>query len=50
MKEEKKSFYTLKSDPVFKNVFYRDTNLLRDFSKIKVTILDLKFDKIKTTT
>ena len=24
--------------------------LVRDFSKIKVTILDLKFDKIKTTT
>ena len=23
---------------------------IRDFSKIKVTILDLKFDKIKTTT
>ena len=31
MKEEKKSFYALSADPVFKNVFYRDTNLLKRF-------------------
>ena len=28
----------------------KEYNSLRNFSKIKVTILDLKFDKIKTTT
>ena len=26
-----KKFYTLQADPVFKNVFYRDTNLLKRF-------------------
>ena len=31
MKEEKTNFYTLKSDPVFKNVFYRDEKLLKRF-------------------
>ena len=28
---EKTKFYTLQADPVFKNVFYRDTNLLKRF-------------------
>ena len=31
MKEEKKNFYTLNADPVFKNVFYRDEKLLKRF-------------------
>ena len=31
MQEEKNNFYTLSADPVFKNVFYRDDNLLKRF-------------------
>ena len=31
MNKEKKSFYTLNADPVFKNVFYRDEKLLKRF-------------------
>ena len=44
MKEEKKSFYTLKADPVFKNVFYRDTNLLKRFL---TDILSNFYDNLK---
>ena len=29
--EQQKKYYTLEADPVFKNVFYRDTNLLKRF-------------------
>jgi len=49
MKEEKKSFYTLSADPVFKNVFYRDDKLLKRFlSDILSNFYDnLVIDKIK---
>ena len=49
MKEEKKSFYTLKSDPVFKNVFYRDDNLLKRFWSDILSIFydDVHIDNIK---
>ncbi len=31
VKDNSTNFYTLKADPVFKNVFYRDDNLLKRF-------------------
>lgn len=49
MKEEKKNFYTLNADPVFKNVFYRDEKLLKRFlTDILSNFYDnLVIDKIK---
>ena len=43
MKEEKTNFYTLKSDPVFKNVFYRDEKLLKRFL---TDILSIFYDNV----
>ncbi len=31
MSDKKTNFYTLSADPVFKNIFYRDDNLLKRF-------------------
>ena len=56
---QKKKFYTLQVDPVFKNVFYRDTNLLKrfltdilsdfydDFHIENITILNTELSKDK---
>ena len=59
MIQEKRKFYTLQTDAVFKNVFYRDTNLLKrfltdilsdfydDFHIENITILNTELSKDK---
>ena len=48
-KENSTNFYTLKADPVFKNVFYRDDNLLKRFLSDILSIFydDVHIDKVK---
>ncbi len=48
-KENSTNFYTLKADPVFKNVFYRDNNLLKRFLSDILSIFydDVHIDKVK---
>ena len=48
-KENSINFYTLKADPVFKNVFYRDDNLLKRFLSDILSIFydDVHIDKVK---
>ena len=48
-KENSTNFYTLKADPVFKNVFYKDNNLLKRFLSDILSIFydDVHIDKVK---
>ncbi len=48
-KENSTNFYTLKADLVFKNVFYRDNNLLKRFLSDILSIFydDVHIDKVK---
>ena len=49
MKKENSNFYTLQADPVFKNVFYRDYNLLKRFLSDILSIFydDVTINKVK---
>ena len=49
VKDNRTNFYTLKADPVFKNVFYRDDNLLKRFLSDILSIFydDVHIDKVK---